>query len=182
MRDPRIAHRYAHALFTLAIERGLVEIVASELFQLKSFSEKDSRLIGFLRAPQVASEHKVALIITLFTARLSQPLVSFLRLLVEKGRIGFLPEIASEFEKLLEDQKGIIRARITTAIPVSEGYKNSLREKLEKMSGKKIEIIHRIDKGIIGGIVVQLQYKVIDRSVRHELNSLRHDLLALKVY
>jgi F-type H+-transporting ATPase subunit delta len=182
MRDPRVAHRYAQALFNVAQAREIIDIVASELFQLRSFSEKDKRFINFLEAPQITREHKLALLKSLFTTRLSQPLVSFLLLLVEKNRIEFLGEIAGEYEKLLEGYKGIIKARVTTAISVDEDYKKALREKLEKKSGKKIEIIHRIDKRIIGGIIVQLEYKIIDRSVRHELNSLRHDLLALKVY
>ena len=182
MRDPRVAHRYAQALFNVAQARDIIDIVASELFQLRSFSEKDKRFINFLEAPQITREHKLALLKSLFTTRLSQPLVSFLLLLVEKSRIEFLGEIASEYEKLLEGFKGVIKARVTTAIALDEDYKRALREKLETKSGKKIEIVHRIDKRIIGGIIVQLEYKIIDRSVRHELNALRHDLLALKVY
>jgi F-type H+-transporting ATPase subunit delta len=182
MRDSRVASRYAHALFSVAISREIVDIVASELFQLKSFAEKDKRFLRFLEAPQVLGDDKVNLIKSLFTSRLSPPLVSFLLLLIEKNRIEFLSEIAGEFEKMLENYRGIIRARVTTAIQISEEYKQALRTKLEKLSGQKIEIIHKIDREIIGGIIVQLNYKVIDRSIRHELGSLRHDLLALKVF
>jgi F-type H+-transporting ATPase subunit delta len=182
MREPRVAHRYAQALFSVALSRNMVDIIASELFQLKSFSEKDRRFIDFLQAPQVMTEHKVELIKTLFTSRLSQPLVFFLLLLIEKSRIEFLGEIAGEFEKLLEEHRGVIKARVTTAVPVDDDFKKRLKARLESVSGKNIEIIHRIDKGIIGGVIVQLQYKIIDRSVRHELNTLRHDLMSLKVY
>jgi F-type H+-transporting ATPase subunit delta len=182
MRETRVARRYAQALFQVAISKEIIDIVASELFQLKSFIEKDGRFLKFLEAPQVLTEHKIDLIKALFTTRLSPPLVSFLLLLIEKNRIEFLGNIAGEFEKLLEDYKGLIRARITTAIPVSEAYKQELQIKLEKMSGKKIELVHKIDKNILGGIIVQLNFKVIDRSIRHELNSLKHDLLSIKVH
>jgi len=182
MKEARVAHRYAHALFSVALARDMVDIMASELFQLKSFSEKDRKFTSFLEAPQVLTEHKLDLIKRLFTTRLSQPLVSFLLLLVEKSRIDFLSEIADEYEELLEYHKGIIKARITTAVAVDDDFKQLLKAKLERLSGKQIEVIHKIDKSIIGGIIVQLNYKIIDRSVRHELNSLKHDLLALKVY
>jgi F-type H+-transporting ATPase subunit delta len=182
MRQPGVAHRYAHALFSVALSRGMVDIIASELFQLKSFAEKDRRFIDFLEAPQVTTEHKVELIRTLFTTRLSQPLVSFLLLLIEKSRIEFLSEIAGEFEELLEEHRGIIKAKVTTAVGVDDEFKNKLKGRLERLSGKSIDIIHKIDKEIIGGIIVQLQYKIIDRSVRNELNILKHDLLSLKVY
>jgi F-type H+-transporting ATPase subunit delta len=181
MRDPRVAHRYAQALFSVALSREMVDMVASELFQLKSFSEKDRRFLIFLEAPQVMTDDKVNLIKSLFTTRISQPLVFFLLLLIEKNRIEYLGDIADEFEKILEIYKGIIKARVITAVPVSDEYKQNLKDKLEKLSGDKIEIIHKIDKGIIGGIIVQLNYRIIDRSIRHELDKLRHDLLSLKV-
>jgi len=182
MRETRVAHRYAHALFSVAVGRELVDILASELFQLRSFIEKDRRLVNFLEAPQVLTEHKVELIKTLFTTRISQPLLSFLLLLIEKGRIEYLSDIAVEFEKLIEGYRGIIKARITTAVPVDDDYKNRLKIQLEEISGQKIELVHKIDRRIIGGIIVQLNYKIIDHSIRHRLAVLRHDLMAAKVY
>jgi F-type H+-transporting ATPase subunit delta len=182
MIDANVARRYANALFMVAVSKDAVDITASELFQLKSFIDKDRVFLDFLLAPQILTEHKKALINTLFRTRLSPPLLSFLQLLIEKSRIEHLGDIAREFEKLLEVHKGIIKARVTTAIAVDEEFKKRLRARLEALSGKKIEIIHRIDKAIIGGIIVQLNYKVIDRSIRYQLTSLKHGLLALRVY
>jgi F-type H+-transporting ATPase subunit delta len=182
MRDPRVGHRYAKALFQAALARNIVDIMGADLAQLKSFSEKDRRFYHFLESPDIRKEDKVNLIKTVFTPRLSQPLVSFLMLLVEKNRVEFLGDIAREFEEIIEDYQGIIKARITTAIPVSDEYKARLIDRLEVRTGKKIEIIHRIDKGIIGGIIVQLDYQVIDHSIRHELDTLRHAMMSIKVY
>ncbi len=182
MIETHVASRYARALFNVALSRGTVDIIGSELFQLKSFSDKDRRLISFLEAPQVLTEHKTAMVRTLFTTRLSPALLSFILLLIEKGRVNLLNEIARDYEKLLEEHKGIIRARVTTAVDVDKAFKARLVEKLKKVTGKDIDLIHRIDKSIIGGIIVQLNYKVIDHSVRHQLSSLRHDLMRLKVH
>ena len=182
MRESRVAQRYARALFMVATSKDNVDIIASELHQLRSFLDKDKRFIAFLEAPQVLSDHKISLIRTLFTTRISPQLLSFLFLLIEKHRIEFLAEIAGEFEKSLESYRGIIKARIITAVSIDDTYKNQLRDKLEKITGKKIEVIHRIDKEIIGGVIVQLNFKVIDNSVRHQLEVLKHDLLSLKVY
>lgn len=182
MSDTSVARRYAQALFNVALSRETVEIIGSELFQLKSFAEKDRRFINFLHAPQVLTEHKAAMVKSLFTTRLSPSLLHFLLLLIEKDRVTLLSDIASEFEDLLEDYKGIIKARVTTAVHIDQDFKNRLQEKLEQITGKKIEVIHRIDRGIIGGIIVQLNYRIIDRSVRSQLNSLRHDLMTVKVY
>jgi len=182
MSDTSVARRYAQALFNVALSRETVDIIGSELFQLKSFSDKDRRFIGFLQAPQVLTEHKVGLVKSLFTTRLSPSLVSFLLLLIEKNRVNLLSGIAREFENLLDDHKGLIRARVTTAIHIEQNFKDRLVKSLERITGKKIELIHKIDRKIIGGIVIQLNYRVIDRSVRFQLDSMRHDLMAVKVY
>ncbi len=182
MKETRVARRYAQALFNVALSRGAIDIVGSELFQLKSFSEKDKRLIDFLKAPQVVTDHKIALVKTLFTTRLSPALLSFVLLLIKKARINLLTEIGREFEKLLEEHKGLIKARVTTAVDIENDYKELLVRKLEDITGKKIRLVHRINKKIIGGIIVQLNNKVIDRSVRFQLSTLKHDLMALKVY
>ncbi len=182
MKETHVARRYAQALFNVALSRGSIDIIGSELFQLKSFSDKDKRLISFLEAPQVLTEHKVAIVKTLFTTRLSPALLSFVLLLIEKARINLLAEIGRQFEKLLEEYKGLIKARVTTAVDIDSDYKRRLVDKLEEITGKKIELFHRINKSIIGGIIVQLNYRIIDRSVRFQLSSLKHDLMALKVY
>jgi len=182
MRETRVAHRYAHALFNVAINREMVDIIAAELSQLRSLMDRDTRLLNFLKAPQVLTEHKNDLLKKAFASRISQPLFSFLLLLIEKGRIEYLSEITVEFEKYLEEHRGIIRAKVITAVPVGDDYKNRLKTKLEQISRQKIELVHRIDKGIIGGIIVQLNYKIIDHSVRQKLSNLRHDLMTIKVY
>jgi len=182
MKDTHVAKRYAHALFNVALKKGTVDIISSEIYQLKSFCDKDKRFIGFLAAPQVLTEHKISMVRTLFTTRLSPSLVSFMLLLIEKGRVDHLGEIAREFEKMVEVHKGLIKARVTTAVHVEEDYKNRLRERLEAITGKNVEVLHRIDKKILGGIIVQLNYNIIDDSVKHQLDTLKHDLMSLKVY
>jgi len=180
--DSGVARRYAQALFNVALTRETVDIIGSELFQLKSFSDKDKRFVNFLQAPQVLTEHKVALVKSLFTTRLSPSLVYFLLLLIEKERVNLLSRIAQEFETFLESYKGIIRANVVTAVHVDQNYKDRLTASLEKLTGKKIELVHKIDKSIIGGIIVELNYQIIDRSVRSQLNSLKHDLMTVKVF
>lgn len=182
MRETAVARRYAQALFNVAISRERVDIIGSELGQLKSFSDKDHRFVNFLQAPQILTEHKTAMVKSLFTTRLSPSLLSFLLLLIEKERVALLSEIAREFAKLLEDYRGIIRARVTTAVDIDQNYKKIMTEKLEKLTGKKIELVHKIDRAIMGGIIVQLNFRIIDRSIRSELAALRHDLMAVKVY
>lgn len=182
MRETQVARRYALALFKSGLDSGNLDIIAADIHQLRSFAIKDKSFSGFLEAPQVSTEHKVAVLRNLFTTRLAPRLLLFLELLLEKHRTGLLSDIVSQFGKLIEDYKGLIRARIVTAIYLTDEERARLKEKLEKISGKKIDIIHKIDESIIGGMIVYLHNQVIDRSIRRQLEVLRHDLLEVKVY
>ena len=182
MRDSRVAHRYAHALFQVAVSRNIVETVATEVSQLRAYAAKDKSLYHFLESPDVLKDNKLALINTVFSSQLSEAVISFLLLLIEKHRVDVFDEIAGEFEELMEGYRGVVKALVTTAVPVSDDFKNRLTVKLEAVSGKKIDMVHRIDRAIIGGIIVQLDYQIIDRSIRYELESLRHELMTIKVY
>jgi F-type H+-transporting ATPase subunit delta len=182
MRETRIARRYALALFKSALDSGILDIVATDIHQIRSFAMKDKKFLSFLEAPQVPVDQKLKLLRDIFTTRLAPHLLLFLELLLEKHRTNLLPDIATEFEKLMEDHQGLIKARILTAVHLDEDIKNKLREKLQEISGKKIEIIHRIDKRIVGGIVVYLHNRVIDRSIRYQLDVLRQNMLKVKVH
>ena len=182
MRETKVARRYALALFKTSKDSGNLDIAAADIQQLNSFTAKDKNFLNFLEAPQVPTEQKKALLKELFTTRLSPRLLLFLDLLLDKHRTNLLPEIAEEFEKLMEEHHGLIKARVVTAVHMADDYKSRLREKLENMTGKKIEIIHRIDKSIIGGIVIFLHNMIIDRSIRHQLGILRQNLLKIKVH
>lgn len=182
MKETRVARRYALALFKTAQKAGSLDIVATDIHQLSSFAHKDRQFLNFLEAPQVPTEHKKKLLKELFTTRLSPRLLLFLELLLDKHRTGLLPEISDEFEKLIEEHRGLIKARVVTSVHLDEEMKARLREKLETRTGKKIEIIHKIDKSILGGIIVYLHNMVIDKSIRHQIGELRKNLLGIRVH
>ncbi len=182
MIETKVARRYALALFKTALESGNLDLIATDVSQLKSFANKDKRFLNFLEAPQVPDDQKMKLLEELFTTRLAPRLLLFLHLLLDKHRVSLLPTIAEEFEKLLEEHQGVIKARVVTAVDINEDYKQRLQAKLVEMTGKKIEIIHKIDKSILGGIIVYLHNRVIDRSIKQQLTVLRKNLAKVKVH
>ncbi len=182
MRDTKIAHRYAMALFRVALKSDTLDFTAIDLNQLRSFASAHKDFLGFLKSPSIRDDDKMNLLRTLFTTRLSPQVLSFLELLLHKHRIDLFPEIVAEFDRIVEEHYGLIRAKVVSAVHLGEDVKNALKVKLEKISGKKIEIIHKIDRSIIGGMIIYLHNQVIDRSIRHQLDQLRHDLLSVKVH
>ena len=182
MRDTRVSRRYALALFKIALKSDSLDIISIDIQQIRSFTAKDKNFLNFLEAPQIPTEQKTKVLKDTFTTRLAPRLLLFLELLLKKHRTNLLPEIADEFAKLVEEHKGVIKAKVLTAVHISDVIKDNLNDKLETYSGKKIEIIHRIDTSIIGGIIIFLHNHVIDRSIRHQIDVLRQNLLKVKVH
>jgi F-type H+-transporting ATPase subunit delta len=101
----------------------------------------------------------------------------FLRLLVDKGRIVNLPGICSEFRRLSEEHRGFLRAQVEIAAPMLDEQERKLMDELARISGKKILLEKRVNPAILGGAIVHLGGKIIDRSVRRGLRTLADSLL-----
>ncbi|MCJ7577779.1 MAG: ATP synthase F1 subunit delta, partial [candidate division Zixibacteria bacterium] len=97
-------------------------------------------------------------------------------------RIKYLLVMAEEYERLVKEDQGILQAHVITARALDPVFGNRLKEELERNTGKRIEMILVIDPQIIGGIIVILGNKIIDKSIRHQLDELKEDMLAIRVH
>ncbi|MFQ6032005.1 MAG: ATP synthase F1 subunit delta [Candidatus Zixiibacteriota bacterium] len=182
MIESQVARRYATALFRTAKRIDQVERILEDLKSISDLLRKDPNLKNFLEAPQILDQHKRELITTVFRHLVSEALFSFLVLVLEKHRIEYLLAMAKDYERLVKEDQGILQARIITAHALGSFFRNKLKEELEKSTGKKIEMILEIDPQIIGGMIVILGNKIIDRSIRHQLDELEEEMLALTVH
>jgi len=176
-----VATKYAHALFLAAKEKGLIDEAYEQFTDLKTFITSDATLLNFLNAPEVPEEHKLALVRNVFSSRIEQLFVEFLVVLVDKHRIAFLPDVIDEFTRLVEAEKGIGRATVITATPLNETDRNNLAVKLATKTGLKIELEEKVNRDILGGMIVILHNEIIDGSVRRDLDLLKEQLDKVKV-
>jgi F-type H+-transporting ATPase subunit delta len=177
-----VAKRYAHGLFLFAVEKGTVDTVYSEIKELDAILEQDRSLLDFFAAPQVTDKDKFAVVRAVFRGKVSRMLEEFLMLIVAKRRNPYLRGIIDEFENLVLTYKGFVKTKIVSAVPLSESEKKSLIEKLAAKSGKKVKAVTEVDPSIIGGVIVFLGDQIIDKSIRHQLDTMRDELFALKVH
>jgi F-type H+-transporting ATPase subunit delta len=182
MIESQVARRYASALFRTAKRVDQVDRILDDLKAIADLLRKDPNLKNFLEAPQILDQYKRELFTTAFKHLVSEALFSFLVLVLEKHRIEYLLAMTAEYERLVKEDQGILQARVITARALDPVFKNRLKEELEKNTGKKIEMILMIEPKIIGGIIVILGNKIIDRSIRHELDELKEEMLALRVH
>ena len=167
-----VAKKYAHALFMAAKDRSLIDAAYEQLEDLKAFVQNDRTLLRFLGAPQVLQENKLALVRSVFGARLEQLFIEFLVVLIEKHRAKYLAEIIDEFLRLVEAENGIGRATVITAVPLTDQQKGDLIQRLAAKTDLTIQIDEKIDPKILGGMIVILHNEIIDGSVRHGLNQI----------
>jgi len=177
-----VAKRYAHGLFLLAQEKNAIDKVSEEMKDIDVLLEQDNALLNFLAAPQVRDQDKISVMRSVFSGKVSRIVEEFLMLVVAKHRDQHLHDIAEEFEQIVLDHKGFVKTQVITAVEMTEGERSKLKDKLEKKTSKKVLIKTRVDEAIIGGVIVILGDRIIDKSIRYQLQLLNAQLRALKVH
>lgn len=178
----QVAKRYSRALFAAARDRGLVDEAYEQFVDLKAAMQRDRSLLMFLGSPKVEQVQKLELLRKVFGPRLDQLFVEFLAVLVRKRRAMYLVEVIDMFSRLVESEKGISRATVTTAVPLKPEEESSLVSALAARTGRTIKLEKKLDAGVIGGMVVVVADEIIDGSVRCALDRLAEQLQKVKVH
>ena len=178
----RIAAKYAVALFRAAKRAGEIASISDDLRVISELLGSDPSLKHFLESPQVSDKNKRDLLGLSVKPSVSQTLFSFLLLVLEKHRIHYLQPMAEEFEGLVKEDQGILDARLITARELDQTLRVEIQQELERSTGKRIQVQTQIEPQLIGGVVVMVGNKVIDRSIRYQLNQLKEQMSALKVH
>jgi F-type H+-transporting ATPase subunit delta len=166
---------YARALFDAALKEGRLEQVAAEVAQLAQALAEVPELRELLRNPQLDPRAKAAALQDVLEG--GEELVrNFVLLLSDKGRAGIFDEIARDFERLVAEHEGIVRAELTTAVELSDEEARDLLQEIEQATGRKVEATRSVDPALIGGIVLQVGSHRLDASVRGRLERLRREL------
>ncbi len=170
------ARRYAEAAWELAQRDRTVDTWRGDL-QRAAAAFAEPRIAEILRNPTVPVDERVRLVEGV-SGRLAPRTLNLLALLLQRGRIELLPQVAAEFQRLVDLAAGVTRAFVTTAAPLGADELRRLRDRLAQLTGGTIEMTTQVDPGILGGVVVRLGDRMIDGSVRGRLERLRSQLVS----
>jgi len=176
MRDRKVATRYAEALLESARERDVIDGVAVSFAGVLDAVKDNASLRIFMDSPQVRTEEKKALLKSVFDGKIEPVLLNFFYLLLDKNRIENTGDIGEVFADLVEAEQGIVRAQVVTAIPLPADLADALAGRLAAITGKKIILEKKTDPAVIGGVCVTLGDKILDGTVRTNLDMLRKKL------
>lgn len=189
-KNATVSGRYARALFILteklsAREGGaLIDRLDRTLADLKGLDEvvrPGTRAGDFLAHPQVRPADKRTVLETALKGRALPSVAVFADLLLRKKRLNLAGEIAHEFQGLVERAKGLQRAQVVSATPLTPTETSRLHETLERVTGKKIVLAADVDPTLLGGAYVRIGDRVIDRSVKTLLEAISNQLYEASV-
>lgn len=173
----RVAERYAKSLLEMASEDNNVEEVERDFAMVKSAIDGSRDLQNFLATPIIDDHRKESILAEIFAGKVTPLVERFVALMARKGRASSLPAIVEAFATLLDRRRNIASASITTAVELDAEQRRQLEEHLANMSGRTLRPQYSVDPSIVGGFRALFDDRMVDASIRHQLDRLRETLI-----
>ena len=170
-----MAGRYATALFELALEENGLDAVRADLDRFDALVTESADLGRLVRSPVFSSEEQVrALSAVLDLIGLRSLAATFLLTVASNRRLFAVRDIIKAYRELVARHRGEVAAQVTLAAPASERHLAAIKDALNFVTGKDVQVDVKIDPAIIGGLVVKLGSRMVDSSLRTKLNMMKH--------
>jgi F-type H+-transporting ATPase subunit delta len=167
-----LCKEYASALFSLAYEKELVKEIKGDMENINKVIKENPDYLEILSSPALTLSNRLSLIDEAFGDK-NEYVVSFLKLLCENRNIASLSEIINELFMLFKELENRVIAKIYYAFEPTSEQKEKLISKLKGITKKEIDPIFIEDKGLIGGIKIELDGRVLDGSLSTRLNNIK---------
>jgi ATP synthase F1 delta subunit len=164
---------YGRSLYDLAAEENLSDDILGEMEAVKKIFDENPDYIALLSEPSVPKKERLQLVDEALGSSLTAYHLNFIKILIEKGLLREYSACLKRFRKSYNEEHGIADALVTTAVALSGDQLQQLKEKLEKISGKKVLLKQKTDPDILGGVRVDLEGQLFDGSVKGRLSELR---------
>lgn len=170
-----VARRYAQAALELALEHNNVEQWRADLAAMSEVWAQ-TRIAARLDDPKLGRSRRMQEARDALGAHINPLALNLVLLLVERGRAGLVPQIAVAFERLENERERRATAYVTSAIPLTEAQRASLRTTLSRRSDLTVDLVEQVDPAIMGGLIVRLGDELIDASVAGRLRRIEAQL------
>ncbi|MBA9076193.1 MULTISPECIES: ATP synthase F1 subunit delta [Rufibacter] len=174
MSDERVASRYAKSLLELAQEKGSLEKVYQDMLSFTKTLSGSRDLSLVLRNPIIKHDKKLAILTSLFGNSMTELTMAFFRIVTQKNREEILESVATEFVKQYNNIKGIQKATVTTAVPLTPELRATFQKMVVDRTGKTVELQEVVDPAVVGGYVLRIGDLQLDNSVRSNVQKLKN--------
>lgn len=169
----QISKEYASALFAIAEEQHAVAAWSGVLAEIDTVLRDNPRYLSLLASPEIPPEERRSLLGQAFGAIAPEEILNFAALMARRGHAKLIPEAIAHFRQLADIRARTRVAKVTSAVALTEEEKKRLTAALEKQSGMRVTLSCAVDGSLIGGMVVEMDGRVTDGSVRTRLREIK---------
>ena len=176
MIEHTVARRYAASLLVVADQAHIVEEIEPQLTAISQAYSKDDLFRKLMNNPRIERNEKKRIMRKLFEGKVNRLLMSFIEIIIEKGRFNLITVITQKFDELDDALKGVVKVQVKTFMPLNQNEKDKLQSKLVQVTGKKISLKELVDKSVLGGLWVKIGDTLIDGTVKGRFEHLKENL------
>ena len=173
-----IARGYAESLYGLARLEEVADVLSDQLFDIKKGIAASTDLRNFLDDATIPAAEKKKALGEIISAKVSPLLRNCVDTLIDMNRAELIQEVAETYITFVEEKKNRIIAEVTSVVELTPEEREKLAVELGKATGKNVSVKTVVDDSVLGGLVIRIEDKVIDLSLRKKLNDLRGSLRA----
>jgi len=169
-----ISDRYASALYDLAAEKKIVDLVLEDLTFLQKCIQENKDLKLLVKSPLIISSDKLNIFEKILSKKKADELTNtFLKVISNNKRFAKLSSIISQFININSQKRGDVLADVISAEELVDDQKNRIKNQLKSILGKKLSLNFNVDKKIIGGLIIKVGSKMVDSSLATKINKLK---------
>ena len=173
----KIAAPYARALFDFSVEKNIMHQITAEFQNLEIFLDETPELMEYLNNPIVSQDAKREILTKTVQSQVNTETFKFLMVLVNRDRINLLQAVITSYLELVYETASIKMIEVSTAFPFTNLQKNTLIQKLKELTNaREIRLIITVDPSLIGGFLIKTESKVIDFTIKNQLQKLAKHL------
>lgn len=166
------ANVYAQALYSLAKEEGLGKTILEQMEVLRQAVTEEPEFLTLLAAPNLSKAERCDILDNSFRGKVEPYLLNFMKILTEKGYIRQFPDCCKAYRAEYNADNGILPVTAVTAVALTQAQTQKLTDKLEKLTGKTVELCNRIDPAVLGGVRLDYDGMRVDGTVQNRLDTI----------
>ena len=173
----KIAAPYARALFDFSVDKNIMHQITADFQNLEIFLDESSELTDYLNNPIVSQDAKGEVLTKTLKSQVNSETFKFLMVLVDRDRINLLKSVITNYLELVYETASIKTVEVVTAVEFSNAQKNTLIQKLKELTNaREIKLAITVDPNLIGGFLIKTESKVIDFTIKNQLQELAKHL------
>ena len=168
--------RYAEGVFAIAKDQRAYDRWLADLAAIENVFS-DSNMARFITDPKPAAQRKATVVEQLLRGRVDELALHLALILVRRGHAAAVPALRRELQRLINEERNVAVAQVTTAVPLDGVETNLMRERLSALTAKQVELETAVDPSVLGGFVARVGDVLIDASLASRLEAMRQQLL-----